>query len=400
MTTASAEKTTGGSMAFDADAFRTEVRDWLERTGARYEDVPDADIARSKEFAAELHRAHLAGLSWPESFGGRGLGTAQARIFQEESSRYRLPTGVFGMGLNMVGPTILDLGTERQKARFIPPILEGRELWCQLFSEPEAGSDVASLRTRAVRDGDHWVVTGQKVWTTYAHLSDWGLLLARTDPDAPKHAGITMFIVPMDAPGLEIRPLRDMTGTANFNEVFLDEVRIPADEILGELHAGWTSVRTLLAHERIGMAAGIGPIPRASSPLAVANLIAAARAAGLLEQPGARADLVDLHLLESTVEAMTDRIVRIAADGDDIGERGSMGKLTRGRLEARSAALAARLTAGGLLGDDGALDLMRKSALYAPAFSLGGGTNEIQLSVIGERALGLPREPRPAEARS
>jgi alkylation response protein AidB-like acyl-CoA dehydrogenase len=253
-------------------AFRREVRAFLE-AHARRKTGTDADWSRGgvsedpEQAAAYLERCRAwqrtlfdhgwAGITWPKEYGGRGGTPAESIIFNQEASQFDVTTGFIGAAQQLVGPPLLRFGTEEQKARYIPSMLKGDELWCQLFSEPGAGSDLAALATRAVRDGEEWVVTGQKVWTSEAQHADFGILLARTDPDAPKHKGITFFIVDMHSPGIEIRPLVQATGLSHFNEVFLTDVRIPAGNVVGEVNGGWAVARTTLASEA-GMIGGAG----------------------------------------------------------------------------------------------------------------------------------------------
>ena len=210
-------------------------------------------IADQKAFQAKLYDAGFAGITWPKAYGGQGLTGAEQIAWSQESRDYDLPNGAFFIGLSMPGNTLLELGTEEQKKRYLPKMLRGEEIWCQLFSEPGAGSDVASLQTTAVRDGDGWVLNGQKVWTSGAQFSDYGAIIARTDPTKPKHNGISMFIVDMHAPGVTVRPLKVATGHSPFNEVFFDNVRIPADALIGEENKGWDAAVVMLRHERIAI---------------------------------------------------------------------------------------------------------------------------------------------------
>ncbi|MDQ1431031.1 MAG: hypothetical protein QOF40_1633, partial [Actinomycetota bacterium] len=238
--------------------FRSEVRAWLQdhakpRSGSgdwsRSQDHPDY-VERCKEWQHTLYEGGWGALTWPVEYGGRGLSGWHQAIFNQEAAHFDVSTGVFAVGIGMCGPTLIAHGSEEQKQRFLPALIRGEEVWCQLFSEPEAGSDLAGLKTRAVRDGDEFVVNGQKVWNSGAHHSDWGILLTRTDPDAPKHKGITYFLVDMRTPGIEVRPLVQITGHAHFNEVFLTDVRIPAKNVVGEVNAGWGPTHTTLANER------------------------------------------------------------------------------------------------------------------------------------------------------
>src|SRR5437763_6839004 len=247
-------------------AFRTEVRAWLEaHAPLRVAGGPSDRSFVPGEMGADAEREHTeacqkwqrtlfeggwAGITWPVEAGGRGGAGWQQRIFNEEQAKFDVAVGAFAVGIGMAGPTIIAWGTDEQKRRYLRPMLQGEEIWCQLFSEPGAGSDLAGLRTRAVNDGDEWVVNGRKVWTSGAHYSDFGLLLARTDVDAPKHKGITAFILDMRAPGISVRPLRQITGASHFNEVFLTSVRIADEHRLGPEGEGWRVANTMLSNER------------------------------------------------------------------------------------------------------------------------------------------------------
>ena len=223
------------------------------------EKSPEADaehVEACREWQHALHAGGWAGITWPVEAGGRGGKGWQQRIFNEEQAKFDVAVGAFAVGVGMAGPTIIACGTDEQKRRFLPPMLAGDEIWCQLFSEPGAGSDLAGLRTRAVRDGDEWVVNGQKVWTSGAHYSDWGLLLARTDIDAPKHKGITAFLLDMHLPGIDIRPLRQITGASHFNEVFFTDVHVHDSFRVGNAGEGWRVANTMLSNERAMIGGG------------------------------------------------------------------------------------------------------------------------------------------------
>jgi alkylation response protein AidB-like acyl-CoA dehydrogenase len=377
--------------------FREMARAWLEANAPRRGDdqpPPRWDLAPAKAFQARQHDAGLAGISWPAAYGGQGLTPADERAFDEEARDFDLPSGFFAIGLGMCGPTLLDLGGEELKRRYIRPLLRGEEVWCQLFSEPGAGSDVASLQTRAVRDGDDWVVSGQKVWTSRAQDADFGALIARTDPDVPKHDGITMFVVDMRAPGVTVRPLRDMTGGATFNEVFFDEVRIPADHVVGEVNRGWAAAVRMLTHERVSIG---GRTRGRTSAAAFESLVEEVRARGLDRDPVVRERLAELYVRERLVHLFGSRLAQEARAGRSPGARGSVGKLAGAELGRFGADLAAEL-----LGDDAiAWDSSDREArrwagavLSAPAGAIAGGSNEIQRNIIGDRVLGLPREPQ------
>ncbi|KAB2371608.1 acyl-CoA dehydrogenase family protein [Actinomadura montaniterrae] len=376
--------------------YRARVRAWLAANapGPVAGLPPDELLAAAKRFQAALYEAGFAGITWPEEVGGQGLGTAEQQIFAEEAAEYDLPTYPFIVNMGMCGPTLVDLGTPEQKSRYLRPLLSGEEIWCQLFSEPGAGSDVASLQARAVRDGDGWVVNGQKVWTTNAQWADFGALLARTDPDVPKHAGITMFIVDMHAPGVTVRPLKDMSGKAPFNEVYLDDVRVPADAVVGEVGQGWRAAITMLGHERVSIGSSR---PSRNSALTFDAVLGLARRQGVTDVPAHRERLAGLYAHERALELLNARMRQEAQAGRPPGARGSVAKLA-GALQLRRAIEVAGELAGADAvawepgdrhGDDLALGINS-----APATSIAGGTNEVQRNIIGERVLGLPKEPQ------
>ncbi|MBO0849560.1 MAG: acyl-CoA dehydrogenase family protein, partial [Pseudonocardia sp.] len=328
--------------------YRSAARAWLREhaPGPLAALDPAEQLRVAHEFQAALYDAGYAGITWPTEVGGQGLTGAEQQIFGEEAAGFELPSYPFVIGLGMCGPTLLDLGTPAQKARYLRPMLRGEEIWCQLFSEPGAGSDVASLQTRAVRDGDAWVINGQKVWTTNAQWADFGALLARTDPDRPKHAGITMFIVDMHAPGVTVRPLRDMSGRSPFNEVYFDDVRIAADgevgPVIGEVNRGWQAAVTMLGHERVTIGASRRP---RSSPLEFTALLELARRSGADRDPLARDRLADLYAHERALELFNARMRQEAAAGHPPGARGSVAKLA-GALLLRHSIETAGLLAG------------------------------------------------------
>lgn len=382
------------------DEFRAEVRTFFD------EELPDVlggvvgDLRRAKAWRAALYDRGLAGLDYPVEHGGQGLGPEHLAVWKEET-RGRVPRedSVFGIGVGMALPTVRDYGTDELKARFIRPGLRGEEIWCQMYSEPGSGSDLASLATRAVLDGDEWVVSGQKVWTSGAQHSQYAILLARTDVDAPKHRGITMFVLPVEQAGVTVRPLVQMTGAEEFNEVFIDEARIPADWVVGEVNGGWATAVALLAHERVqtGTASMSGAATQRSkagrSPIPVAQLIELAERQQRLDDPIVRQDLARLHAGERIVAWL----------GARSGIHPSIGKLWRTRQGRAAADLAARLAfpASPAWGQDLDSDRDRDDDYFAyhilncRGMSLGGGTDEIQRNTLGERALGLPREPGP-----
>lgn len=371
--------------------WRERLRAWLSENEPPAE--AHTDVAAARAYQARLHEAGYAGLTWPAEWGGQGLGAAEAGAFAEESAAYDMPGRPFLIGMGMVGPTIVDLGTDTQRGRYLTSLLRGDEIWCQLFSEPGAGSDVAGLSTRARRDSDGWRITGQKVWTSNAQWADRAAVLARTDPDKPKHAGLTMFLLDMDQPGVTVRPLVDMTGNAPFNEVFLDDAWVPGDEVLGEVDGGWHAARTMLGHERVSIS---GLRQRRGRGVTSPVLAEAARRYGTADDPEVRGELAALYANERALELYNAQLREEASAGRPPGARGSVGKLAGALLAYRGVRVAGLVTgAGAVVHDDGdeAGDDLELGVLSAPASSIAGGTNEIQRNIIGERVLGLPREP-------
>jgi len=379
-----------------SETFRDRARAWLEANASRRSDdapVSHWDLASARAFQARLHDAGFAGISWPAAYGGQGLTAADERAFDEEARDFELPTGYFTIGLGMCGPTLLDLGSEELKQRYIRPLLRGEEVWCQLFSEPGAGSDVASLQTRAVRDGDGWVVNGQKVWTSVAQNADLGAVIARTNPDVPKHDGITMFVIDMRQPGVSVRPLRDMTGGATFNEVFFDGARIEPAHVIGDVDQGWAAAVRMLLHERVAIG---GRTRGRTSAAGFESLVEEVRARGLEHDPVVRERLVELYVRERVVHLFGSRLAQEARAGRSPGSRGSVGKLAGAELGRFSADVAAELLGGDAIAwDPGDREARRWAGalLSAPAAAIAGGTNEVQRNIIGDRVLGLPREP-------
>jgi alkylation response protein AidB-like acyl-CoA dehydrogenase len=377
--------------------FRSRALAWLEAHAVRVatDDGPanlfhyDADIPASKQFQKALFDAGLAGIMWPKEYGGAGLGAAELLTWNEVAADFVLPNAVFGIGQGMIGPTLLELGTEEQKSRYLPPMLSGQEIWCQLFSEPSGGSDVASLRTTATRTDTGWRINGQKVWTSGAHHSELGAILARTDPTVPKHDGITMLIVDMHHPGVTVRPLRIATGEAPFNEVFFDDVEVPGDAVIGEVNRGWPAAVVMLRNERIMLGAG----GRSSSnPLGFERLLPATRAHGTPAGEGRTRDgLAELYARELGLSQFGRLLHEEALAGVPIGARGSVGKLAASDLLLWASDLAAELLGEAFVLDDDLADV-RYVSVYSPGHAVAGGSSEIQRNIIGERILGLPKD--------
>jgi acyl-CoA dehydrogenase len=341
-----------------------------------------------KGWQRAVHAGGWAGITVPLEHGGRGGAVWQQNVWNEEAARAGLSPGMLAVGLGMVVPTLLAWGSEDQKSLYIPPILRGDAMWCQLFSEPGAGSDLASLRTKAEPHGDGWTVSGQKVWTSEAQHADHAILLARTDPEVPKHAGITFFLVDMRAPGIEVRPLVDISGERHFNEVFLDDLRLPADAVVGAVGAGWKVATSTLAAERGVMGGGLWGV-------GVRDLIQLATDTGRDRDPVVRQELAKLHAQEAIIELLRLR-ARSSAKTGTPSSAASLLKLANAAHMGAVADLAVRLLGPiGLLTGVDARVTPDWARLVVRSFSLrfAGGTSEIQKDVLAERVLGLPRDP-------
>jgi alkylation response protein AidB-like acyl-CoA dehydrogenase len=341
----------------------------------------------------ELAEAGYVAPHWPPPYG-LGADPVHQLVIDDELRRAGVRRPVNPIGVGWAGPTLLAAGTEEQQRRWLPPLLAGEEIWCQLFSEPDAGSDLAGLSTRAVRDGDEWVVTGRKVWTSLAHLATFGILLARTDPDAPKHRGISYFVCPMRSPGVEIRPLVEMTGEHTFNEVTLDGVRLPAGSLVGEEHQGWALAKVTLANERVSLSTGgalWGAGPSAD------DLLAEVRRSGPVADPVLRQRLAGLAGEAEVLDLVRQRTLAARVRGEQPGPEASVRKVLADEHGQHLMGLAKDLAgAAGMLADHGAdPGPWHHGFLFAPALTIGGGTGEVQRNVIAERALGLPRDADP-----
>ena len=349
-----------------------------------------AALAHAREWQGKAAADGWAGIGWPTDYGGRGASLMEQIIFTQEAGHFAVPDHVFRVGIGMGGPTVIAHGTEEQKRRWLRPLLTGEEIWCQLFSEPGAGSDLAGLRTSATRDGNEWIVNGQKVWSSGAHYSQWGLLLTRTDPDVPKHSGITYFMLDMSLPGIEVRPLRQMTGGAHFNEVFFTDVRVPDSDRLGDLNDGWRVAQTTLLNERAAIVELLGDRNAAEPLVALAHLATAEGRAGA-DDPRIRQELARVHIESAIMRYLGLRIVTAFAQGRLPGPEASVAKLAMGALLKLASELA--LT---LLGAHSMTEVPDWSGAFlaAPAIRIAGGSDEIQRNIIGERVLGLPKEPK------
>jgi alkylation response protein AidB-like acyl-CoA dehydrogenase len=385
----------------EQEAFRKEVREWLEAN------VPDdlrgrgfassradrMEVEKLRAWQRRMHGAGYVGMDWPRELGGRGASLVEQVVLYQEMARAESPQFVNRGGLSMLGPTLMKHGTAAQRARFLPGILTADELWCQGFSEPDAGSDLASLQTRAARDGDAFLVTGQKVWTSMAHVADWCFLLARTDPEAPKHKGLSFLLVDMRTPGITVRPLRQMTGEAEFNEVFFDGVRVGAEHLVGRENEGWSVAITTLMYERDLLTF----IRHISLRNALQRLFRLCRERGRTADPLVRQRLAGLAIGEQALQLNAYRSLTRLLKGGQPGPEGSTSKLFWSQLDQELAQVAtevlgpyAQLAAGSRWAvDDGQWEFY---ACLAQASGIRAGTSEILRNILGERVLGLPRD--------
>ncbi len=373
------------------EAFRDELRAWLRDHHPGREPAGDeASFEFRRDWQRKLHEAGWAGVSWPKDYGGRGATLVEQAIFNEETVRARTPAVANVLGLAMGGPTVIVHGTEEQRRRYLPAILSAEEIWCQGFSEPDSGSDLASLKTRAVRDGDEWVVTGQKVWTTFAHHAKWCMLVARTDPEAPKHKGLTYFLMDMEQDAVQVRPLRQITGESEFNELFIEGARVPDQNIVGGEGNGWAVAITTLMHERATLAFGL----QVSVQIALHELLddaQHARAANgqvATQDPVVRQRIAQL-MIESEVLRLNAYRGLSAVMRDGVpGPEGSLGKWHWSEVNQSLTELAMDIAGPRALTAE---DEWTYRFLRARANSIEGGTTEILKNIVAERVLGLPR---------
>lgn len=384
------------SFTDEEERFRSELRQFLARAVPNEEPPEDfeGEFEFMREFQRVMHRGGWVGIHWPEAFGGRDATPMEQAIFAEEMARARAPQLVNRVGINNVGPTLIHFGTEEQKKKYLPGILSADEVWCQLYSEPDAGSDLAALRTRAELDGDDFVVTGQKVWTSYAVQARWAILLARTDGEAKKHRGISYLIVDMQAPGIEIRPLRQLTGASEFNEVFLEQVRVPRANLIGAENEGWQIAQVTLAHER---GANYAVKEQTLARIALDDLIAEVAGTEKANDPVLRQELARLHVETEIMRYMNLQMLSKVGKGITPGLETSLVKQFWSDLSQAIGSAAVQA-----LGPHGILvrgsrhvrggGRFAQRMLFSRAATIAGGTAEIQRNIIAQRLLGLPRE--------
>ena len=384
----------------DANAERRPVETFVWGQGSddvslfpeKTRDQEVADLAVSRAWAQQVFDAGFGWITGPTDYGGRALPADYQRIWGRVAADYRTPSmSIYGIGLGMVAPTILAHATDEVKDAYLRKMWRGDIVGCQLFSEPSSGSDLASLQTRAVKDGDEWVLNGQKVWTSGAQVSDIGEIICRTDPDLPKHRGLTGFVVDMHAPGVEVRPLRQMTGGASFNEVFFTDVRVPDSHLLGEVNGGWTVALTTLMNERAAIGGGGGGVSLPQST----RLIEAARSVGKADDPLVRQQLADIVINERVAGYTNRRAMAKIAAGQLPGPEMSLGKLSLTANMVRTYEVVSSIFGPALVADTGAWGTYAwtQYLLGVPGMRIAGGSDEVMRNIIGERVLGLPKEP-------
>ena len=377
--------------------FREEAATWLA------ENAPNDDAFRAltpleqaRQWQKQKYDAGWACIGWAPEFGGRGASPIEEVIWRQEESQYDLPANFFLIGQGMIAPTLMAWARDEDKARYLPPLASGEEVWCQLFSEPAGGSDLAALRTRAERDGDEWVINGQKIWTSGAHFSDYGVIVVRTDPTVPKHKGLSYFYVDMKAPGVEIKPIKQLTGDSDFNEVYFNDVRVSDQQRLGEVGQGWQVSLTTLMNERAAIGGGFGQMDVALAMAVAQKVEIDGRPA--LEDASVRARLANWYVQESGLKYTGYRSLTALSRGALPGPENSIGKLVGApKMQAMSSYLMDLLEASGAITDESLATeagIIQRAYMGAPGLRIAGGTDEIMANIIAERVLGLPQEPR------
>ncbi|MDT5051097.1 MAG: hypothetical protein QOG75_7022 [Mycobacterium sp.] len=379
-------------------AFRSSLRAWFRRNGSNGEawdlNVP-ADVVAARAWSRSLHDAGYAGLTWPVEYGGRGLDPTYQAIFYDEMVAERAAGHVGIIGLNMAGPTIIACGTAQQKQRYLAPLLAADEIWCQGFSEPGSGSDLAGATTHAVLDGDHWVINGQKVWSSHAHIADWCILLVRTDATVPRHQGLSFLLVDMHSAGIEVRPLRQLTGEPEFNEIFFTDVRIPRESMLGQPGDGWNVAMTTLMHER-GTLGFLFAAALQSNLSRLVEFVAEPAADGSTPaaDPTVRAEVARQWVAVQALKFTNYRSLTRLLETGIPGPESSISKIAWAESNQRMTTLVTRLQgmAGGLSGESAPWNgFWQQQQLRSRGNSIEGGTSEILRNIVAERVLNLPR---------
>jgi alkylation response protein AidB-like acyl-CoA dehydrogenase len=385
-------------------AYREQVRAWLNDNAGEYREPPatpwklDEFIRRSKAWQAKKHAAGYTGITWPKAMGGQGLTPMHSIIYGQEESRFHAPSGLYSIGLGMCIPTVFTHGNADVIQRYVPKALVGEEVWCQLFSEPAAGSDLAGIRTKAVKDGDDWVIDGQKVWTSFAHASDFGIVVCRTDPGVPKHKGLTMFIVDMKAPGVEVRGIKQMSGGSDFNEVFFTGVRVKDSHRLGDVGNGWKVALTTLMHERLAVGGKPRHAPGYATLMKLARGVEAPNGGPAIEAGDVRQRIATSYINDEGIKLTQMRALSALSKGEMPGPEQSISKVVVAKTMQEMAAFALDLAGGdGFVteGVDPELEKLQGSYLWSAGLRIAGGTDEILRNIIAERVLGLPGDLRP-----
>jgi alkylation response protein AidB-like acyl-CoA dehydrogenase len=379
----------------EAEAFRKEFRAWLDanltddvRAGAGWSmDLGGEAIERLRAWNRTLADARYAAIAWPEEWGGRGAGLMEQVVFAEEMHRAGAPGTLNPLGLSNIAPAIIEHGSDAQKRTLLPRMLRGDDIWCQGFSEPNAGSDLASLQCRAVRDGDTWIVNGQKTWNTLGHMANWCELLVRTDPDAPKHKGITCLLVDMTLPGVEVRPLVTITGEVEFNEIFFTDVRVPVAQTLGPVNEGWRVAMTTLAYERGTVAKlHLGVRAKVQRLLTLARETPGRDGAPAAQDPVLRQKLARVYLEAELLKLISDRAISAELHGRSMGPEGSIAKLVWSETEQHLTEVASDV-----LGPDALSGSWARDRVYSRALTIAGGTTQVNKNILAQRILGMPR---------
>ncbi len=380
-------------------AFREEARAWLRENVPTEDEFAGLDLmAQSKLWQKRKYDAGWACIRWPTEYGGRGATAIESVIWNQEEAKFGpLPGAVFSIGQGMAAPTLMAWATEEQKLRYLPKLASGEDIWCQLFSEPAGGSDLAALRTRAERDGDDWVINGQKIWTSGAHYSDYGILVVRTDPNVPKHKGLSYFFLSMQSPGIEIKPIKQLSGDSNFNEVYFTDVRIPDSQRLGAVGQGWQVSITTLMNERLAIGTGGGGGGDFHALLKLARTVSI-NDRPAIEDSAVRAKLADWHCKRSGLKYTGYRALSALSRGETPGPENSIGKLVSAPMAQDMASFAMDLMemSGALWDTDYTAPegLFPTNYMAVPGMRIAGGTDEIMANIIAERVLGMPQEPR------
>jgi len=383
--------------------FRAEVRAWLTANAERREPGmvfkskygSDDLVGQAKIWQAKKHEAGFSGITMPKKFGGRGGSAMEQVIYNQEEAEFVAPRGVYEIGLGMCIPTMLTYATKAQKSRYAPPALKGEEIWCQLFSEPSAGSDVAGLRTRSTHDGDDWVINGQKIWTSGAHFCDYGIIVTRSDPNAPKHKGLTFFFLDMKSPGIEIKRIKQISGTSNFNEVFFTDVRVPDSQRLGKVGEGWRVSITTLMNERL--AVGQVPAPDFEEIFQLSKILELEDGPAI-NNAQVRGNLAKWYVEMQGLKLTKFRTISALSQGETPGPESSITKVVSASKRQEIAMFGVdMMESGGVIIDDAMQPMQgmfQEAALSSAGSRIAGGTDEILRNIIAERVLGLPQDIR------